>query len=71
MEQEINKNYDEKFAEKSKDNIFRKAKITALDNQKRKDLDANECLKKKKAEKNYTFFFFFFFFFLRIRQEDV
>ena len=52
MEQEINKNYDEKFAEKSKDNIFRKAKITALDNQKRKDLDANECLKKKKEEKN-------------------
>ena len=44
MEQEINKNYDEKFAEKSKDNIFRKEKITALDNQKRKDLDANECL---------------------------
>ena len=42
IEQEVNKNCDKKFVQISEDNLFRKEKITALDNQKIEYLDAIE-----------------------------
>ena len=44
-EKETNRSYDEKFAQISKNDLLRNAKITALDNQKRENLDGVYCLK--------------------------
>ena len=54
-EKETNRNYDEKFAQISKDDLLRNAKITALDNQKRENLDGVYCLKWKERRKKKFF----------------
>ena len=55
IEQEINRSYDEKFIQISKDDLFRNVRITALDNQKREDLYGITCLKRKERKKNENF----------------
>ena len=50
--QEINK-----LAQINKDDLFRKAKLIALDNQKREDLGAIGCLKQKEEKSKQKYFF--------------